>query len=247
MRRQVVWIFCWALVPWTAFGQDSQWESLVCAATRDNAQGTYTEAEARFGEAQKVAESFGPFDRRLAITMNNLAEIYLREAKYGEAEPLLKRALGIWEKDRIVANLDVATTLNNLAALYTYQRRFGEAEPVYRKCLALREGILGPNHPDVANTLKIREKAFGPEHPSTVECLNNLAVAYTEEGKFSEAERSFSQVVTILTKQPKQNAPKLAIVYENMANLYRREGSPRKAKKMLKMADGFRDLENSPS
>ena len=49
-------------------------------------------------QAEKDAEAFGPLDHRLGMTLNNLAELYVREARYTEAESLFKRALGIWEK-----------------------------------------------------------------------------------------------------------------------------------------------------
>jgi len=213
-------------MPWSVFGQVSQWDSAISAATRSYAQGNYSEAELRYIDAEKAAESFGPFDHRLAITANNLGELYLREAKFAEAEPLFKRPLDIWEKGGNPSSLVVATTLNNLAALYTYLRRFEEAETIYRKSLVLREQRLGPEHPEVAKSLEslaelllakskqinvdvlylralaIKKKAYGPESPATVECLNNLAVVYSEEGKLSEAERTFNEAATLLSKQP---------------------------------------------
>ena len=74
-----------------------------------------------------------------------------------------------------------------------------------------------------------------------------LAVVYSEEGKLSEAERTVNEAATLLCKQPKRNAPKLAVVFDNLASLYRREGNRRKARKMSEKADGFRNPENSAS
>ncbi|HET8841291.1 MAG TPA: tetratricopeptide repeat protein, partial [Ktedonobacteraceae bacterium] len=49
-------------------------------------------------------------------------------------------------------NPDTATTLNNLASLYRSQGRNAEAEQLYMKALAIREKVLGPTHPDLANS-----------------------------------------------------------------------------------------------
>ena len=73
-----------------------------------------------------------------------------------------------------------------------------------------------------------------------------MGVAYAGEGKFPEAEQAFSDAMTILARLPKSNAPTLAIVYTNMANLYQVEGKHKKARKMADKAKAFRDQEASP-
>jgi tetratricopeptide (TPR) repeat protein len=47
----------------------------------------------------------------------------------------------------------VGAILNNLGQLYFSQRRYEEAESSYRRALEIREKSLGPNHPDLAQTL----------------------------------------------------------------------------------------------
>ena len=121
MRNLILWSLCLALSPWLVFGQTSHWDSTMIAAQKAYGQAQYREAELQLMQAEKEAESFGPFDRRLAKSLNNLAQLYVREARYGEAEPVLKRALGICEKDGDSAATEKASTLNNLAALYAYQ------------------------------------------------------------------------------------------------------------------------------
>ena len=48
----------------------------------------------------------------------------------------------------------MAASLNNLALLSYTQGRYGEAEPRYQRALAIREKVLGPEHPDVAAVRK---------------------------------------------------------------------------------------------
>ncbi len=47
----------------------------------------------------------------------------------------------------------MATDLNNLAELYHAQGRYADAEPIFRRSLAIKEKVLGPEHPGVANSL----------------------------------------------------------------------------------------------
>ena len=136
------------------FAQGDQWESHMAAGEAAYRQGDYAEAESRFDAALKEAEAFGPEDPRLAMSLNNLAELYRAQGRYGEAEPLYRRSLAIWEKALGPEHPDVATSLNNLALLYDAQGRYPEAEPLYRRALAIREKALGPEHPDMAQSLE---------------------------------------------------------------------------------------------
>ena len=72
----------------------------------------------------------------LAATLNNLAELYKEEGRYGDAEPLYKRALATWKKALGPNHPDVAQSLNNLADLYSAQGRHADAEPLYKRALA---------------------------------------------------------------------------------------------------------------
>jgi Tetratricopeptide repeat len=47
----------------------------------------------------------------------------------------------------------VATDLNNFAGLLQAQGDFAEARPLYERALAIREKVLGPEHPDTATSL----------------------------------------------------------------------------------------------
>ena len=78
--------------------QDGPWEMYMATAGRAYEEARYPDAEKSLQAALKVAEGFGPEDTRLATNLNNLATLYQAQGRYGEVEPLLKRALGIVEK-----------------------------------------------------------------------------------------------------------------------------------------------------
>ena len=89
----------------------------------------------------------------MAISLNNLAELYRAQGRHEDVEPLHKRSLAIREKALGPEHPDVASSLNNLALLYASQGKYAEAEPLSRRSLAISEEVLGPDHPDVATAL----------------------------------------------------------------------------------------------
>jgi tetratricopeptide (TPR) repeat protein len=93
---------------------------------------------------------------------------------------------------------------------------YASARPLCVRALAIREKVLGPEHPDTAESLNnlaflfqnqddlagarplyeralaIYEKALGPEHPHTAEVLNNLASLLWVQGDLAGRGRSTS-------------------------------------------------------
>ena len=94
MRRLALFAFYIATVPGLAFGQTSRWDDAIKAAEQAVRQQQYREAESQFVQAEKDAETFGPLDHRVGMTLNNLAELYVREARYTEAESLVQTRPG---------------------------------------------------------------------------------------------------------------------------------------------------------
>ena len=92
MRNLIVWLFCLIFASGAAFGQTSHSDSAITAAEKAYSQGQYREAESQFVRAEKEAESFGPFDHRLAMTLNNLAGLYVREGKHKRARKMADKA-----------------------------------------------------------------------------------------------------------------------------------------------------------
>jgi CHAT domain-containing protein/tetratricopeptide (TPR) repeat protein len=165
--------------------------------------------------------SLGPKHPEVAATLNNLAVLLDFTGRYGEAEPLARRALSIRERVLGPEHPDVATSLNDLAELLHQMDRYDDAEPLYRRALSVRERALGPEHPDVATSLNalavflkdtgrygeaeplarralaIRERALGPEHPNVAISLNDLAVILTNTGRYGEAESLYRRALAI--------------------------------------------------
>ena len=128
--------------PGSAYGQSRE---LLEAHKRSGVlygQGRYQEALQLAEKAVRLGEEeFGanPQDasvrywvsRYYALSLNNLAGIYVYQRRYAEAEPLYKRALAIAENGPYVG-----TILNDLARLYYALGRISEAEPLCKRALA---------------------------------------------------------------------------------------------------------------
>jgi tetratricopeptide (TPR) repeat protein len=81
----------------------------------------------------------GPDHPWVALSLNNLANLYDQQGRYADAELLYKRALVSREKALGPDHPDVTTSLNNLASLYDGKGRYVDAEPLYKRSLAIRE------------------------------------------------------------------------------------------------------------
>jgi tetratricopeptide (TPR) repeat protein len=154
-----------------------------------------------------------------AASLRKQASQYKDQERYGEAEPLYKRALAIREKALGPDHPDTATSLDDLAFLYQWQRKYAEAEQLYKRALAIRERALGPDHPDTATS------------------LNNLAFLYQWQEKYAEAEPLYKRALAIGEKAPGPDAAfGTIIVLNNLAELYRRQKKYAEAEPFYKRA-----------
>jgi CHAT domain-containing protein/tetratricopeptide (TPR) repeat protein len=175
------------------------------------------------------------------MSLSDLAGLYRTQGRYGEVEPLYRRALAIYEKAGRSEPQGLAITLDNLAEFYVAQRRYTEAEPLKKRSLAIREKALGPEHPSVAvglqnlaalyaeqgrygeaeplhrRSLAIREKALGPEHPDVAFSLDELAGLYAEQGRYGEAEPLYRRSLTIREKALGAEHPHVAGTLDSLA------------------------------
>ena len=143
---------------------------------------------------------------------------------------------------------DVATTLTNRAMDYYEQGKYNEAELLFQQALAIREGVLGPDHPDVAPSLinlawnyynqgryaegeplfqrllAIREKALGPDHPDVAITLYNLAAGYYKQGRYTEAEPLYQRALAIQEKALGPDHPNVARILNDLASLHAMQG-----------------------
>jgi tetratricopeptide (TPR) repeat protein len=74
--------------------------------------------------------------RDVALSLSNLAQLYDRQGRYADAEPLYQRSLDIREKALGRDHPDVAQSLNYLAYLYMERARYADALPIIRRTIS---------------------------------------------------------------------------------------------------------------
>jgi tetratricopeptide (TPR) repeat protein len=165
----------------------------------------YNEAEKHYELALNICESEpGSHNLEIALTLNGLAELYLKEGKYDKALILCMRVLNIYENILLPENTSIVTTLNNLATVYCKMGGYGIALKICNRALGICENLFMHENSNVATTLNnlamvyykmgeysrafplckrtldIRVNALGAEHLDVATSLNNLALLYDQ-------------------------------------------------------------------
>ncbi len=156
--------------------------------------------------------------------------------------------------------LNEANLLNEQVIQLYQQGQYAQAIPLAQKVLTIREKALGPDHPDVAQSLNnlallyqeqghyaaaepllkraqaIREKALGPDHPDVANSLNNLAALYLAQGHYAAAEPLVKRALAIAEKALGPDHPDVATSVNNLAALYQAQGNYAAAEPLVKRA-----------
>lgn len=190
------------------------------------AQRKYMTAEQSFQKAQSIREqALGVEHPDVLTTINNLADVYMKQDKLNVAEELYKDVLAVRTRILGAEHPAVAQTLQSMAQLSYSQRQYAHAQQVYNQVRTIREKVLGPEHPDVAQclyglaliyyqkwkkfdlaepllqrALAIYEKAQVPEHPEVAQILRTYAGLLYVLNRNSEAAEAIARAKTILAK-----------------------------------------------
>ena len=178
------------------------------------------------------SEGAGDFRIDPSATRKVLAQILWEDFQKHENSPMelkWREQVGRWLPEDLdtlyPAPLEWATQADALASfLHQKLAWYREAEPLFRQSLEIRQKVLGPEHPDTAQslnnlavllqdagklgeaeplyrqTLEIDQKVLGPEHPNTATALSNLALLIQAQGKLGEAEPLLRQALAIQQK-----------------------------------------------
>ena len=79
----------------------------------------------------------------MAISLNNLANLYIVQARYKDAEPLYKRSLAILERKVGPNHPNIVQILNNMAALYENMGKMKEAAELLERAEAMKKRLAG--------------------------------------------------------------------------------------------------------
>ncbi len=68
--------------------------------------------------------------------------------------------------------------------------------------------------------LEVAEQNVGPDHPDVAQSLNNLALLYQTQGEYAKAEPLYKRSLGIWEKALGPDHPRVATILENLADLY---------------------------
>lgn len=111
--------------------------------------------------------------------------------------------------------LPLAASLSALAQLKFQTRSYAEAESLFRRVIALREAVLGADHPLVLNG------------------MNNLAAVYVSRDALDEAEPLLQQTVTATRKRLETAQFDLSVNLNNLVRLYVKRGDYARAEPVV--------------
>src|SRR6266566_4450701 len=154
-----------------------------------------------------------------------------------------------------------AARLLDVTGHYLYQRgRYDQADSFLHQALAVREQVLGPDHPASATSLNdlaelhqaqgkyeeaeplyqralaMRESVLGPEHPDTALSLNNLAVLYADQGKYRQAEALSRRALAIKEQVLGVEHPDVSQSLITLALLYQAQSKYEQAEPLYRRA-----------
>ncbi len=129
------------------------WDKLRSKAEEAQREKRLPEAELFWKEALKESEKFDRTDRRTALTLEGLSEVYWHLGRFGDATNCCRRLMSIYSEIFGEDQYDVGVIANNLAMLLHVQEKYPEAEIHYQKALAIKSVRLGKDHPEVIKLL----------------------------------------------------------------------------------------------
>lgn len=199
------------------------WRKSMIQIERYNDEGRFGEAAKLGGEVLRTAEqTFGPKDFELAVTLDGVGTAYVGEKRLSEAEPLLLRALSIFESTRGSAHIDTAVCWHHLASLRLAQQRPVDAE------LALLQHVI-----------PIYERTAGAESSSTGRAWRLLASTYKTQERYSEAEVAARHALTINEKTLGAEDRLTGIAVSELAEIVCTQGRAEESEALYQRADAI--------
>src|ERR1700730_6630482 len=98
----------------------------------------------------------------------------------------------------------------------------------------------------------MREKTLGPDHPEVANSLSNLASLYEDQGRYAEAEPLYKRSLVIREKAAASGPPDVTVLLNNavalnsLANLYVHEGKYADAERLYKRSLAIREKAAGP-
>jgi tetratricopeptide (TPR) repeat protein len=224
--------------------------------------GDYRQAETYLNHALSTIHPYSPHDPVLIDLQTHLAELYMAELRPGDAEPLLRRTLGVLRGAVSPDWLLLARAEEDLALAGVMQNRYDEPEKLLRHSQGLIEGQLGPANPRLTNGLFAFAALLTAEHryaeavapaerawqilhgtnlslakADLATACTALCTVYFRVGRTAEALSFAREAVDLAEAVVGRNHPCVARCLSNYAYILKHTGRKDEAKEIQKRAD----------
>lgn len=195
-------------------GSVADWRNLafVCRklGKKDEAEKIYSNVVALLKDREKENPEV------MGTALTDLAMVYQDSANYTKVEPLLAKALQLYETSE--NDSAIASGLENLGNFYVLQSRLSEAEPLFKRALIIRKsGEKDTNSSKVATDISGLAEIYEKQgHAADAETLHKQTLEFTEQkhgaesiefaeslarlGHFYQAQDQYSKALDCLQK-----------------------------------------------
>ncbi|HSG40156.1 MAG TPA: serine/threonine-protein kinase [Thermoanaerobaculia bacterium] len=251
-------------------GGDPGWQSAILDADASvfRLEGKLEEALRLQERSLAIAEKHGLRDG-LYTSLSNIGAVYQTLGDYKRALRYFRRALQEVEASRGTLHPETASMHFNLATPLLELKRYGEAEKHLVDSLAQREKLLGPEHPDVAESLDAlgvlwtrrerperalpyNERAlriYSLKSPGSMHWAlahNNLAEGLRQMGRHEEALEHLREALDTLEKRGEPEGMLIAALLDSLGKVLLAQGRPADAVPPLERAVGVCDRTAPP-
>lgn len=223
----------------------------------------YEEAGRLYGEALPIERELYPAEVELARTLGGLSHLELLNGHPDLALPLAEEALSLAIRVTGPESIDTAFAYSNVGEVHRASGHPERALPLYRRARDIYEKLLGPAHPRVASMLSQEALilAGDGELATAAQQLNGalailekscpgclcerwtaegyLAAVRMRQGKYAEADRLLSDVLTLQQSSNPQPSYEIAGTLKALDTLHQRAHRTGEADRM-KRATPFR-------
>jgi tetratricopeptide (TPR) repeat protein len=200
----------------TANDPSEDWRLAVENARQFAGQGQFHQAEQELAQALRLAEAFGPLDRRTILTLNDFASLQQTLGRVAEAEKLYRRVLAACECVESPDRTCVVRVSGNLASLYVETGQYAKAERLAHRALSLLDA--GADPADLARLYLY------------------LAGVSFHRSEYEEAEALYQRSLAMWEKAVASDCPEAADVLNNIASIRIVTGRPADAIPLLERA-----------
>lgn len=199
--------------------------------------------------------TFAYWARQAIGVVNHLFPTVEELTRWSECERLLPQALAcahLIEQEQVVSK-EAGRLLYQTGVYLLESAHYGQAEHCLQQALALRRQLVGPEHPDIADTLNMqaelcyyrgeyersaqmhqqvlsmRVRLFGESHLAVAISLNNLAGIYCMQGRYREAEPLYHRTLAMRELALGGDHIDVAETLQNLAYLNFMQGDYRQA------------------